>query len=209
MRSVLVALAVLVTLLVPAPVVAAEEPPRPLQRRHLLTLDEYQAIYGYLLSSRVKVRRSPVLAPHRCVDRAAEVSGASRIQGSVYADERPPSVRDVEQTVVRFHSTREARALVDRYRTFSRRCVGESDVIIDGDQWHIEKRAWFPRTLGDESAGMLIVSTGPWEGESYFDRVLAVRVGRTVSVLDVRYWFAVPPRMELVVLGRRAVEHLR
>ena len=71
----------------------------------------------------------------------------------------------------------------------------------------LKNRAWFPPLLGDQSAGMLI----GWFSHGYVDwrRVLVVRVGRTVSVLDVSFTDVRPPRDEVVALGELAAARLR
>jgi hypothetical protein len=61
--------------------------------------------------------------------------------------------------------------------------------------------------VGDQSAGMLI----GWlqDGSTTWRRVIATRVGRTVSVLDVSFTEARPPRADVVALGTLAVDRLR
>ncbi len=101
----------------------------------------------------------------------------------------------------------EARALVQRYRHFSKHCVG--NVATDdgeGGDVTLKNRAWLPPRVGDESAGMLIC----WVQDGFADwrRVLVVRVGRTVSVLDVSYTDIRPPRSRVLALGEAAVARL-
>jgi hypothetical protein len=114
----------------------------------------------------------------------------------------------IDQNLVRFGSVRAARALVQRYRGFSRHCVGNVDTDDgEGSAVRLKNRAWFPPLLGDESAGMLI----GWFSHGYADwrRVLVVRVGRTVSVLDVSFADIRPPRDGVLALGELAVDRLR
>ena len=102
---------------------------------------------------------------------------------------------------------RQARALVQRYRDFSKRCVGDVDTDDgEGSDVRLKNRAWFPPLVGDESAGMLI----GWFQSDFADwrRVLVVRTGRTVSVLDVSFTDVRPPKRGVLALGRLAVERL-
>jgi hypothetical protein len=153
------------------------------------------------------VLRSPVFAPRGCEDRGVAVRGSSRIQGSVSPVIRRRSVALVDQNLVRFDSVRQARALVHRYRDFSKRCVGDVDTDDgEGSAVRLKNRAWFPPVVGDESAGMLI----GWfsRGAADWRRVLVVRTGRTVSVLDVSFTDVRPPQRGVLALGRLAVDRL-
>lgn len=202
------ALAVLAALLAPSPALAAQAPPEPLTRQHLLTLEDHMVVYPDMRDPLRTVMRSPVFAPRGCEDRGRLVRGSSRIQGSVSPGVRRRSVALVDQNLVRFDSVRQARALLHRYRDFSKRCVG--DVATDdgeGGDVLLKNRAWFPPTVGDESAGMLI----GWFSRGAVDwrRVLVVRTGRTVSVLDVSFTDVRPPQRAVVALGRLAVNRLR
>ena len=196
MRSPLVplaaALAVLAALLAPSPVVAAPAPPEPLTRAHLLTLEDHVVVYPDMRDPLRTVMRSPVFAPRGCEDQGIAVRGSSAIEGSVSPDGRRRSVALVDQNLVRFDSVRKARALVQRYRDFSKRCVGDVDTDDgEGSDVRLKNRAWFPPLVGDESAGMLI----GWFQSDFADwrRVLVVRTGRTVSVLDVSFTDVRPP----------------
>ena len=198
-------LAALGALLTPAPVVAAAPPP--VGREHLLTLADHEAVFPDMRDpSRISMR-SPVFAPRGCEDRGQAVRGTSRIFGSVSPGVRRRSVSLIDQNIVRFRTVAEARALVQRYRHFSRHCVG--NVATDdgeGGDVTLKNRAWLPPRVGDESAGMLIC----WVQDGFADwrRVLVVRVGRTVSVLDVSYTDIRPPRSQVLELGEAAVARL-
>jgi hypothetical protein len=202
------ALAVLAALVAPSPVAAASAPPQPLTRQHLLTLEDHVVVHPDMRDPLRTVVRSPVFAPRGCEDRGVAVRGSSRIQGSVSPEVRRRSVALIDQNVVRFDSVRQARALVHRYRDFSKRCVGDVDTDDgEGGDVLLRNRAWFPPAVGDESAGMLI----GWSSRGAVDwrRVLAVRTGRTVSVLDVSFTDVRPPQRGVVALGRLAVDRLR
>jgi hypothetical protein len=202
------ALFVLVALLAPSPGTAAPAPPEPLTRQDLLTVEDHLVVYPDMRDPLRTVMRSPVFAPRGCEDQGAAVRGSSRIQGSVSPAVRRRSVSLVDQNLVRFDSVRQARALLHRYRDFSKRCVGDVDTDDgEGSDVRLKNRAWFPPLVGDESAGMLI----GWfsRGSADWRRVLAVRVGRTVSVLDVSHTDVRPPRRGVLALGRLAVGRLR
>jgi hypothetical protein len=114
----------------------------------------------------------------------------------------------IEQNLVRFDSVRQARDLVKRYGDFSKRCVGDVDTDDgEGGDVLLKNRAWFPPVVGDESAGMLI----GWFSRGAVDwrRVLVVRTGRTVSVLDVGFTDVRPPQRGVLALGRLAVDRVR
>ena len=203
----MITLVTLMALVAPAPGAAARAASDPVSRQHLLTLADYVAALPAMLDPLRIVLRSPVFAPGGCEDQGVAVRGSSRIQGSVSPEGRRRSVALIDQHVVRFDSVREARALVQRYRHFSRRCVG--DVRTDdgeGSAVTLKNRAWLPPGIGDESAGMLI----GWVSRGAVDwrRVLATRVGRTVSVLDVSYADIRPPRAGVVAVGELAVDRL-
>lgn len=203
----MITLVTLITLVAPAPGAAARAAADPVSRQHLLTLADYVAVFPAMRDPFRIVLRSPVFAPRGCDDRGVAVRGSSRIQGSVSPDGRRRSVALIDQNVVRFDTVKESRALVQRYRHFSRRCVG--DVRTDdgeGSAVTLKNRAWFPPRVGDESAGMLI----GWVSRGAVDwrRVLVTRVGRTVSVLDVSYADIRPPRAGVVDLGDLAVDRL-
>jgi hypothetical protein len=200
--------AVLIVLVAPSPVVAAQVPPEPLTRQHLLTLEDHVVVHPDMRDPLRTVMRSPLFAPRECEDQGLVVRGSSAIQGSVSPDVRRRSVALVDQNLVRFDSVRRARALVHRYRDFSKRCVGDVDTDDgEGGDVLLKNRAWFPPVVGDESAGMLI----GWFSRGSVDwrRVLAVRVGRTVSVLDVSFTDVRPPKRGVLALGRLAVDRLR
>ncbi len=208
MRSPLIALAVLAALLAPSPVVAAPAPPEPVTRAHLLTLEDYVVVYPDVRNPSRGVYRSPVFAPRGCDDQGVAVRGSSRIQGGLSVTSRRRSVSLIDQNLVRFDSVRQARALVHRYRDFSKRCVGDVDTDDgEGGDVLLKNRAWFPPVLGDESAGMLI----GWFSRGAVDwrRVLVVRTGRTVSVLDVGFTDVRPPQRGVLALGRLAVNRVR
>ena len=201
------ALAVLAALVAPSPAVAAQAPPEPLTRQHLLTLEDHIVVYPDMRDPLRTVMRSPVFAPRTCEDQGLLVRGSSAIQGSVSPGVRRRSVSLVDQNLVRFDSVARARALVDRYRDFSKRCVGDVDTDDgEGGDVLLKNRAWFPPQVGDESAGMLI----GWFSRGAVDwrRVLVVRTGRTVSVLDVSFTDVRPPRRGVLALGRLAVARL-
>ena len=152
--------------------------------------------------------RSPLFAPRGCDDRGQVVRGTSRIFGGVSPDVTRSEVTLIDQTVVRLATKAEARAVVQRYRWFSRHCVG--NVRTDdgeGGKVILKNRAWLPPRVGDQSAGMLI----GWlqSGSIDWRRVLVSRVGRTVSVLDVSAFDTRPRRRDLVALGELAAERLR
>ena len=196
--------ALMAALLSPSTAVAA---PAPVAREHLLTLAEYESVYTEMRDPLRIVLRSPVFAPRGCEDQGLLVRGTSRIQGSVSPDVRRRAVSLIDQNVVRFASKAGARALVQRYRHFSRHCVG--NVATDdgeGGDVTLKNRAWLPPRVGDESAGMLI----GWfqSGSVDWRRVLVVRVGRTVSVLDVSFSGVRPPRSQVLALGELAVDRL-
>lgn len=208
MRSPLIALAVLAALLAPSPVVAAPAPPEPVTRAHLLTLEDYVVVYPDVRNPSRGVYRSPVFAPRGCDDQGVAVRGSSRIQGGLSVTSRRRSVSLIDQNLVRFDSVRQARDLVKRYRDFSKRCVGDVDTDDgEGSDVLLKNRAWFPPVVGDESAGMLI----GWFSRGAVDwrRVLVVRTGRTVSVLDVGFTDVRPPRRGVLALGRLAVDRVR
>jgi hypothetical protein len=120
---------------------------------------------------------------------------------------RRRSVSLIDQNVVRFASVRDAKDLLQRYRFFSKRCVGDVDTDDgEGGDVRLKNRAWIPPRVGDESTGMLI----GWfqRGSADWRRVLAVRVGRTVSVLDVSFTDVRPPKDDVVALGELAAERL-
>jgi hypothetical protein len=201
------AVAVLAALLAPSPV-AAQAPPEPLTRQHLLTLEDHMVVYPDMRDPLRTVMRSPVFAPRGCEDQGVAVRGSSVIQGSVSPDGQRRSVALIDQNLVRFDSVRQAKALVKRYRDFSKRCVGDVDTDDgEGSDVRLKNRAWFPPQVGDESAGMLI----GWFQSDFADwrRVLVVRTGRTVSVLDVSFADVRPPKRGVVSLGRLAVARLR
>jgi hypothetical protein len=192
-------------LVVPPPGSAAV--PEPLTRQHLLTLDDYVSVYPEPRQPLRVVLRSPVFAPRGCEDRGQVVRGASRILGSMSPSARRRSVGLIDQNLVRFDTVAQARALVGRYRHFSRACVG--DVRTDdgeGGRVLLKNRAWQPPRLGDQSAGTLI----GWfsGGAATWRRVLAVRTGRTVSVLDVSFADVRPPQGRVLDLGAIAVDRL-
>lgn len=212
MRLSVPALVSVLVLLTPSSVVAA---PAPVDRDHLLGLDDYTLVYPDLFradeSDAIRiVRRSPLFAPDRCEDQARVVRGASRISGSVSPEiSGRADVALIDQNVVRFTSRRQARALVQRYRWFSRNCVG--NVRTDdgeGGAVTLKNRAWAPPRVGDQSAGMLIgwFQSG---GGGDWRRVLAARVGRTVTVIDVSVIGERPRKDDVVALGDLAAERLR
>ena len=208
LTSLAAAAVALAALLAPPPVVAAEAASEPLTREHLLTLEDHVVVFPDMRDPLRTVLRSPVFAPRGCEDQGVAVRGSSRIEGSVSPDVRRRSVAMVDQNLVRFDTVRQARALVERYRDFSKRCVGDVDTDDgEGGDVRLKNRAWFPPPVGDESAGMLI----GWFQSRAADwrRVLVVRVGRTVSVLDVDFTDVRPPRRQVLALGRLAVERLR
>lgn len=211
MRRTLIVLVCLGALIAPSPVVAAgpgeDAPQDPLTRAHLLTTDDYQAVYPDMRDASRVVLRSPLFAPRGCEDQGLVVSGSSRIAGSVSPSVRRRSVALIDQHVVRFSSREQARALVRRYRAFSEECVGNVPTDDgEGGTVTLKNRAWFPRRVGDQSAGMLI----GWfqAGSTDWRRLLAVRVGRTVSVLDVDFTDVRPPRDGVVMLGELTAERL-
>jgi hypothetical protein len=196
--------AVLAALAVPLSATAA---PAPVAREHLLTLADYEAVYPDMRDPLRIVLRSPVFAPRGCDDQEQVVRGSSRIFGSVSPSVRRRSVSLIDQNLVRFSSKAGARALVQRYRWFSRHCVGNVPTDDgEGGDVILKNRAWLPPRVGDESAGMLI----GWFQDGFADwrRVLVVRVGRTVSVLDVSFTDVRPPRAEVLDLGELAVARL-
>ncbi|TGN66295.1 sensor domain-containing protein [Nocardioides eburneiflavus] len=191
-------------LLAPSPAVSA---PSPVTRDHLLTSADYLVAYPDMRDPSRIVLRSPLFAPRGCDDQDLLVRGTSRILGSVSPSVRRRSVSLIDQNVVRFASVREAKDLLQRYRFFSKRCVGDVDTDDgEGGAVRLKNRAWFPPSVGDQSAGMLI----GWfqRGSADWRRVLAVRVGRTVSVLDVSFTDVRPPKDDVVTLGELAAERL-
>ncbi|CUR56173.1 exported hypothetical protein [metagenome] len=210
MRRTMISLVTLVTVLLgltaPNPASAA---PAPVGREHLLTLTDYSTVYPDMDDPIRVVLRSPLFAPRGCEDQGAVVRGSSRILGSVSPElDGRADVALIGQNVVRFASKAHARALVQRYRFFTKRCVG--DVHTDdgeGGKVLLKNRAWIPPRVGDESSGMLI----GWVqgGSTDWRRVVAVRVGRTVSVIDVSVIGQRPRRTDVVALGELAAERLR
>lgn len=203
--STLSVLAALGALLAPPPAMATAT--APVTREHLLTLSDYEAVFPDMRDPLRIVLRSPVFAPRGCEDQGQAVRGTSRIFGSVSPGVRRRSVSLIDQNLLRFRTVAEARALVQRYRHFSKHCVG--NVATDdgeGGDVTLKNRAWLPPRVGDESAGMLIC----WVQDGFADwrRVLVVRVGRTVSVLDVSYTDIRPPRSRVLELGEAAVARL-
>ena len=203
----MIAMVTLLALAAPAPGAAARAADGPVTRADLLTEADYVTVYPDMREPSRIVQRSPVFAPRGCEDRGRVVRGSSRILGSVSPGVRRRSVSLIDQNVVRFGSRAEARSVVRRYRYFSTRCVG--NVATDdgeGGDVTLKNRAWLPPRVGDESAGMLI----GWVQNGFTDwrRVLVVRVGRTVSVLDVSYTAIRPPRDGVLALGELAVERL-
>lgn len=195
---------VLVGLVVAPPGTAA---PAPVGREHLLTLTDYASVYPDMDDPIRVVLRSPVFAPRGCEDQGQVVRGHSRIQGSVSPASKRRSVALIDQNVVRFGSRKAARLLLQRYRFFTKRCVGNVHTDDgEGGKVTLKNRAWIPPRVGDESTGMLI----GWlqDGAITWRRVLATRVGRTVSVLDVSFTEVRPPEADLVALGTLAVERL-
>ncbi len=195
---------VLVGLVVAPPGTAA---PAPVGREHLLTLTDYASVYPDMDDPIRVVLRSPVFAPRGCEDQGVAVRGDSRIQGSVSPASKRRSVALIDQNVIRFGSTREARLALQRYRFFSKHCVGDVRTNDgEGGTVVLKNRAWIPPRVGDEATGMLI----GWlqDGSLTWRRVLATRVGRTVSVLDVSFTEVRPPRADLVALGELALERL-
>ena len=181
--------------------------PDPLTRQHLLTLGDYESVYPTLRQPFRVVLRSPVFAPRGCEDRGQVVRGATRILGSLSTGARRRSVALIDQNLVRFDTVAQARSLVGRYRHFGKACVG--DVRTDdgeGGRVLLKNRAWQPPRVGDQSAGMLI----GWfsGGSATWRRVLVVRVGRTVSVLDVSFADVRPPQGRVLALGGLAIDRL-
>lgn len=193
-------------LLVPPPALASA--PDPVTREHLLTVADYVSVYPDMRQPFRITLRAPVFAPRGCQDQAQAVRGATRIFGSVSPGVRHRAVSLITQDVVRFRTRAEARALVQRYRFFSRHCVGDvATTDGEGGDVLLKNRAWDPPRVGQESSGMLIC----WlqGGLADWRRVLAVRVGRTVTVLDVTFTDVRPPRGGVVALGELAVGRLR
>lgn len=205
-RMVAILLSTLGALLV-APPPGGAAVPAPLTRQHLLTLSDYESVYPTLRQPSRVVLRSPVFAPRGCEDQGQVVRGATRIQGSLSTGARRRSVDLIDHNLVRFDTVAQARSLVGRYRHFSKACVG--DVRTDdgeGGRVLLKNRAWQPLRLGEQSAGMLI---GWFSGGSVtWRRVLAVRVGRTVSVLDVSFSDIRPPQGPVLDLGGLAIDRL-
>lgn len=197
-------LASVLGLLGPAPAVSA---PAPVTRDHLLTRADYLSVYPDLRDPSRLVLRSPLFAPRGCDDQALLVRGASSIEGSVSPTSRRRAVSLIDQNVIRFRSVSQARSLLQRYRYFSKRCVGDVDTDDgEGGAVRLKNRAWIPPRVGDESTGMLI----GWFSRGAVDwrRVLAVRVGRTVSVVDVDFTDVRPPKDGVVALGELAAARL-
>lgn len=193
-------------LVVPPPGSAAV--PDPLTRQQLLTVADYKTVYPTLRSPIRVVLRSPVFAPRGCEDQRKVVRGVTRILGSMSPASRPRSVALIGQSLVRFDTVAQARSLVRRYRHFSKACVG--NVRTDdgeGSRVVLKNRSWKPPRVGDhQSAGMLI----GWfsRGSADWRRVLAVRVGRTVSVLDVSFEDVRPPKGRVLDLGELAIDRI-
>ena len=192
-------------LVVPPPGGAAV--PDQLTRQHLLTLGDYESVYPTLRQPSRVVLRSPLFAPRGCEDQGQVVRGSTRILGGLSTGARRRSVVLIDQNLVRFDTRAQARSVVGRYRHFSKACVG--DVRTDdgeGGRVLLKNRAWQPPRVGDQSAGMLI----GWFsfGSATWRRVLAVRVGRTVSVLDVSFADVRPPQGPVLDLGGLALDRL-
>jgi hypothetical protein len=208
MRVTALALVALLGFLTPSHAGASGAAPEPVTRAHLLTLANLESVYPDMRDPLRITLRSPLFAPRGCEDQGQVVRGTSRILGSVSPSSPRRSVALIDHNVVRFGSEREARAVVQRYRHVSKRCVGDVDTDDgEGGDVRLKNRAWFPPRVGDQSAGMLI----GWIQDGFADwrRVLAVRVGRTVSVLDVTFTGVRPPRDDVVALGELAAERLR
>lgn len=205
--TVLAPMSVLVStlaLLAPSPAVSA---PAPVTRDHLLTVADYRTVYPGMRNPSPVVVRSPLFAPRGCEDQGLVVRGSSRIEGSVSPEVRERSVALIEHNVVRLGSASRAKALLQRYRHFSARCVGNVDTDDGtGRDLRLKNRAWFPSRVGDGSAGMLV----GWSqgGATDWRRVLAVRVGRTVSVLDVSVTDRRPRQDDVLALGELAADRL-
>lgn len=181
--------------------------PAPLTKADLLSLADYATVYPDLRDPFRIESRSPLFAPRGCDDQSAVVRGAGRISGSVSPELRRRSASLIDQVVIRFRTEREARALVQRYRHFSKRCVGDVDTDDgEGGDVRLKNRGWFPPRVGDQSAGMLI----GWfqSGSADWRRVLAVRDGRTVTVIDVSFTDVRPPKDGVVALGELALARL-
>ncbi|WP_322919628.1 hypothetical protein [Nocardioides renjunii] len=185
----------------------ADAAPGPVTREHLLTRADVESVHPETRDPLRIVLRSPVFAPRGCEDQAQVVRGSSVILASFSPSVRRRSLSMVDHHVVRFSSVGQARSLVQRYRHFSRRCVGDVDTDDgEGGAVRLKYRAWFPPRVGQESAGMLV----GWfsRGSADWRRVLVSRVGRTVSVLDVSFTDVRPPRSGVLELGEIAVDRL-
>jgi len=211
MRPTVAVTAALVSVLLPVTAVLGPPPaaaaPAPVDKTYLLSVADHTTVYPEMRDPFRIESRSPLFAPRGCEDQAAIVRGASRIFGSVSPDVRRRSVALIDQNVIRFRTEREARALVQRYRHFSKRCVDDVDTDDgEGGEVRLKNRAWFPPRVGDQSAGMLI----GWFQSGFADwrRVLAVRDGRTVTVLDVSFTDVRPPKDGVVALGELALARL-
>lgn len=204
--AVLTSAALACVLAVLAPV-SAGAAPDPLGKADLLSVGDHTTVYPDMRDPFRVESRSPLFAPRGCEDQAAVVRGADRISGSVSPDVRRRSVALIDQSIIRFRTVREARELLQRYRHFSKRCVGDVDTDDgEGGDVRLKNRAWFPPRVGEQSAGMLI----GWFQGGFADwrRVLAVRQGRTVTVLDVSFTDVRPPRDGVVALGELALTRL-
>ncbi|WP_436701847.1 hypothetical protein [Nocardioides sp. BYT-33-1] len=116
--------------------------------------------------------------------------------------------RGMSQDVVHLKTVAEAKALVRSYRHLSRSCVGNRE-IKDGDDIPLvaKTRRWTPPKVGDQSGGYLWCSC--YRKVRYWNRTLAVRVGRTVTVLQFSYYnLGKPTRSVVLRAGRMAAAKL-
>ena len=202
----LTALTALASLAAPAPAGATLVPDRVL-REDLLTVADYTRVFPELRDPLRVVVRARLFAPRECEDQALLVAGETRIEASLSTVGRRRSVSLITQNVLRFESVRQARALLRRYRHFSEECVGNVGTDDgEGGAVTLKNRSWYPRRVGDQSTGMLV---GWFQGgNADWRRVLAVRTGRTVSVIDVGHTDIRPPREKVLELGRLAVDRI-
>ncbi len=189
---------------------SADARPSPLTRSELLTMSDYRAVYPDMKDAFRIAGRYSLFAPKQCEDQGYLVPSRrrNRIYGSVSMTSKKNSVALIDQSVVRLPTKRAARKLVRRYRHFGRVCKGNQHTDDgEGSAVTLKIRRWVPPRVGAQSGGFLL----GWfsQGGRDWRRVLAVRVGRTVSVVDVDFNDVRPGKAGVLELGRAAAAKLR
>ncbi len=177
-------------LAVPSPALAA-----PLDKPSLLTLDEAETVFPQLRGRHDDGHRGVyafgidapdfTTSPLHC-DHYRNYRGTSRVEGYYYSLSGPSFTLD--ENIVRFRTTAEARALLAHYRSFIETCRGtHATTDGEGGKATMKVHGWQPRRVGDERVGMLDAFIQ--SGLTTWRRTLLTRVGRTVMLLMVE-----PPR---------------